>query len=346
MEKVAAFIVDKRVIFFAMFAALIVFSVFSSKWVNVETNIISYLSEDTETRQGLTLMEDEFITYGTAQVMVENISADKATALAETLETVEGVSSAGFDAGSEKCYKDSKALFSLTFAYDQSDERCVTALDEAKQALESYDYTLNTEIGTDMSGLIAKECVLLFIYRCACGRGSGSHLHLGYLCGSGGVAHNLPRRGDLNKGYKTFVRYNFLCIKLGDNSVAVGSERGLCHHTVQTATRGAWKKPVREAAISALSKAKTIISSSSLTTIAGLAAMTFMQFRLGLDMGLVLIKAIVCSLFSVFSSCADFWCFSADSWTRRVTESSFRRCLLSENMPLQRDISSRRCSCL
>ena len=163
MEKVAAFIVDKRAVFISLFAALTVFSVFSSGWVKVENNIILYLSEDTETRQGLDLMQEEFVTYGTAQVMVNSISADDATTLAEKLEAVEGVTSAGFDAGSEKSYKDSKALFSLTFAYDQSDERCVAALDEAKQTLDSYDYVVDTEVGMDLSGMVAKEMQLIVI---------------------------------------------------------------------------------------------------------------------------------------------------------------------------------------
>lgn len=37
------------------------------------------------------------------------------------------------------------------------------------------------------------------------------------------------------------------------------------------------------------------ISSSSLTTIAGLVALTLMQFRLGYDLGVVLTKGILCA---------------------------------------------------
>ena len=58
--------------------------------------------------------------------------------------------------------------------------------------------------------------------------------------------------------------------------------------------------PVREAAIVALSKGIPEIGASSLTTIGGLIAMLFMQFRLGPDMGICLIKAIFYALFSVF----------------------------------------------
>ena len=71
----------------------------------------------------------------------------------------------------------------------------------------------------------------------------------------------------------------------------------LCHrYTEEREYRDA-----REACIAALSKSIPEISSSSLTTISGLLAMTFMQFRIGYDMGVVLIKAILLSLLSVFT---------------------------------------------
>ena len=58
--------------------------------------------------------------------------------------------------------------------------------------------------------------------------------------------------------------------------------------------------PIREAAIAALSRAIIEISASSLTTIGGLAAMLFMQFKIGPDMGICLMKSILFALLSVF----------------------------------------------
>ena len=55
-----------------------------------------------------------------------------------------------------------------------------------------------------------------------------------------------------------------------------------------------------DAIVSALSKAIIEISSSSLTTISGLAALMIMQLRIGMDMGLVLCKGILFSLLAVF----------------------------------------------
>ena len=60
------------------------------------------------------------------------------------------------------------------------------------------------------------------------------------------------------------------------------------------------QKNAYDAIVTALSKAILEISSSSLTTLAGLAALMVMQLRIGMDMGLVLCKGIICSLVTVF----------------------------------------------
>ncbi len=44
------------------------------RWVNVENDIIYYLSEDSKTRQGITVMNEEFTTLGMADIMISNIS--------------------------------------------------------------------------------------------------------------------------------------------------------------------------------------------------------------------------------------------------------------------------------
>ena len=69
-------------------------------------------------------------------------------------------------------------------------------------------------------------------------------------------------------------------------------------------------KNAYDAIVTALSKAILEISSSSLTTLAGLAALMVMQLRIGMDMGLVLCKGIICSLVTVFFIMpACFWHF-------------------------------------
>ena len=40
---------------------MLIFSAFSRNWVNVENSLISYLSDDAETKQALDLMEEQFV---------------------------------------------------------------------------------------------------------------------------------------------------------------------------------------------------------------------------------------------------------------------------------------------
>ena len=78
MEKVAQFIVDKRNLFFLLYIAAIIFSMFSMQWKNVETDVTVYLNEESETRQGLATMNEHFAMFSSARVMVSNVTYEDA----------------------------------------------------------------------------------------------------------------------------------------------------------------------------------------------------------------------------------------------------------------------------
>ena len=92
MMKLATLIVDKRKGFYLVFILLIIFSLISMNKVKVNNDLTTYLSDDTETRQGMDLMNAQFITYGTARIMVCNVTFEEAEALAGRIEEMEGVS--------------------------------------------------------------------------------------------------------------------------------------------------------------------------------------------------------------------------------------------------------------
>ena len=98
MQKVAAVIVDRKTFFFLTFIVMAIFCVFSRNWVNVNDDITSYLAKDTETRRGLDIMESEFTTFATANVMVSSITYDAAEKLAPKIGAIDGVHSVEFDA--------------------------------------------------------------------------------------------------------------------------------------------------------------------------------------------------------------------------------------------------------
>ena len=299
MEKLASFIVDRRNLFFLIYIFAILFSIFSTGWVQVENDITTYLPDDTETRQGLTIMNDNFTTYGSARVMVSNIGYEKALSIKDELEEIDGVTSVDFDNSSDH-FNNGSALYSITFDGESDDEISKTAMNEVKAKLADYDTYVDSEVGVDSSAELASEMVVIVIVAAVIivivlTLTSRSYAEVPVLIITFGVA------AILNMGT------NFLCGKISfiSNSVTVVLQLALaidyaiilCHRfSDEHETLDA-----RSACIKALSKAIPEISSSSLTTISGLAALGFMHFGIGIDLAVVLIKAIFCSLLSVFT---------------------------------------------
>ncbi len=299
MTKVARFIVDKRKAFYLVFIAAFVFCAASINKVQVNNDITSYLPAQTETRRGLTIMDEEFITLGSANVMVSNVTYQTALDLSHKLENIDGVSEVAFD-GTEEHYKNSSALFTISFDGEETDPATVEAMNEVLSALEGYDVYSSTQIGRDESATLQQEMtvilaiaavvivvVLLFT--------SKSYMEVPvYLIVFAAAAV-------LNMG----TNFIFGTISFITNSIAVVLQLALaidyaiifCHRYMEERDNGL---DPREADIAALSKAIVEISSSSLTTISGLVALMLMQLRIGFDMGIVLSKGIVCSMLCVF----------------------------------------------
>ena len=298
-EKIATVVVDRRNLIFFLYIGALIFSLFSSTWVKVCNDITEYLPPETETRRGLTIMNEEFTTFGTARIMVSNITYDKALELQEQLEAIEGVSEVTFDETDEH-FKNTSALFDITFHAEEDEALAIDAMNAVKEQLADYDTYVKSTVGSSDSETLAEEMnlilliaaviivlVLLFTSR--------TYAEIPVLIMTFGTA------ALLNKGTNFF----FDEISFVSNSVTVVLQLALAidyaiillhRFTEEKAT-----KPTREAAISALSQAIPEISASSLTTISGLVAMMFMQFRLGFDMGMVLVKAILLSLITVFT---------------------------------------------
>ena len=298
MIKICGFIVDKRNLFFLLFGLLIIFSAISRNWVKVENSMSYYLPGTTETRQGLDLMEEEFITYGTCNVMVANVSYAQAEDILDILENSDGVFSVTFD-DTEDHYTNGSAYYNVTFDYDENDDECLAALDTLKGELEGYDYYLTTSLGDTQSELIAEEMntisvLVAVVVVSVLLLTSQAYAEVPVLLITFLSAAIIQMGSNFVFGTISFV----------SNSVTIVLQLALSvDYAIILLNR--YKEehanlPAREAIIIALSKAIPEISGSSLTTVGGLIAMTFMQYKMGPDLGIVLIKAIVLSLCSVF----------------------------------------------
>ncbi len=298
MMKLATFIVDKRNLFFLIAVIALIFSAFSRNWVEVENELTAFLPDDAETKIALDVMEEQFTTYGTARVMVASITCDEASRLADELAEIDGVQSVSFDETADH-YNDASALFDVTFDYDETDDACLDSLDAVKEALSGYDLFISTELGNTLQETIAKEISVIMVYVAVIvvvvlTLTSQTYGEVPVLLITFVAAMILNQGSNFLLGKISFVSNSVtsilqLALSL-DYAVILCNRFKEEHQTL----------PIREAAIVALSKAIPEIGASSLTTVGGLAAMLFMQFKIGPDMGICLIKAIAYALLSVF----------------------------------------------
>ncbi len=298
MVKICGFIVDKRNLFFLLFGILIIFSAVSRNWVNVENSMSHYLPDSTETKQGLDLMEQEFITYGTCDVMVANVSYEQAESIERDLEFIPGVFMIDFD-DTEDHYFNGSSYYNVTFDYDEKDDQCLEVLERVKEELAGYDYYLSTTLGDIEAELIAEEMnvivvLVAFVVVTVLLLTSQAYAEVPVLLITFVAAAILQMGTNFVFGTISFVSNSVtvvLQLALSVDYAIILLNRYKEEHAALEA---------REAIIIALSKAIPEICGSSLTTIGGLIAMGFMQYKMGPDLSVCLIKSIFLALGSVF----------------------------------------------
>ena len=294
MHRLAETVVDKRNLIFILIVIGIVFSAFSTGWVEVENDLTAFLPANSESKKGVDIMNKEFVNYGTAQVMVANVTYEDAEKILEQINGIENIAMVEFDS-TEAHYKDSMAYYSVTFGHPQTDERCVTALRSIESTLSSYDLYVYSEVGNPLGDILNEEIFMILIV--------ASIMILVMLLVTSKTFAEVPIilitfmvAMILNMG----TNFVFGKISFVSNSVTSLLQLALSlDYAVILINRYKEERqllPQREAVIEALSGAVPEVFGSSLTTVGGMAAMLFMQFLLGPDMAICLIKAIILAM--------------------------------------------------
>jgi len=298
-EWFATLVVDKRKYFFIGYIIALIFCIFSIGWTTVENNVILYLPEDTETRQGIDAMSENFLAPGTARIMVSNITLQTANDLFDELSDIDGVQMVVFD-DTESHYKDACALFDVTFAGENADPVSLSAIEKVREVLSGYDSYIDTMVGYDenstlrgeMTQILIIAVIIVFVVLTLTSR---AYMELPVLLLTFGAAALLNMGTNFIYPKISFIS-DAIAVVL-QMALAIDYAIILCHrfsdeHEIL---------PAREACINALSKAIPEVSASSLTTVSGLAALGFMKFAIGMDMAMVLIKSVLLSLLTVFT---------------------------------------------
>ncbi len=296
MKKLAKWIVKYRMIFAILFAILAVAGIYFSTLVKQNYDMTAYLPDDTDTSRGLAVMKEEFGLNNTVQLMLD-VDDSEVEAMKEKLGAINGVELVSLDA-----YKGGKAHYILTLSGDEYSDEAKATLVELREFLADNDYALsgNAVSSTGLAYKLKVEIpiimiiavVIIFLVLLLT---SHSWLEplvfaLVLLCA---VLINMGSNiifGEIS--YITFAVSAILQIALAmDYSII------LLHGFTERKNNGMSKE---DALIEALEYNMRPISSSGLTTIAGLISLFFMSFTIGFDIGMVLAKGILVSLLSVF----------------------------------------------
>ena len=299
MKKIANFIVNHRNFIMVLFLIVIVYCVWGMGQVQIEYSITTYLPAKTDTKQALDIMDKEFVTFGTATLMIRNISFEDAQTLHDEIEKIDGVKSFSFN-NTPDYYKNSCALFSITFDGDGNDEKSITAYDKIVEILKGRDVLISSPLVDTYADDLQKDvrfvliiAVIIIVAVLAFTSKSFGEIPVFLLTFAVAAIMNMGTNYWL--GTISFIS-NSVCVVL-QLALAIDYAIILCHRFAEEKNNCDNAKDAMKAA---LSKAIPEIASSSLTTIAGLLALTTMALRLGADLGLVLAKSIVFSMISVF----------------------------------------------
>ena len=308
MMKLARFIVNKRKAFIALFILVCVYSVICLPKVGVVNDLTEYLPESTETRQGLDIMNEEFTTFGSAKVLVSNITYDRALALAGEIEEIKGISAVSFYDEEDSAYdddeigdyyRDASALYTLTFEEEEDTELSQAAMVQVREKLTGYPSYVYTTVDKDDAASLKADMkvivvIVVLIILVVLLFTSKTYMEIVIFLTVFGVAALI----NMGTNY-WFGEISFVTNAVGavlQLALAIDYAIILFHRFMEEHE----DKETIEAITVALSKAIPEISSSSLTTVSGMIALMFMQFGIGMDLGSVLTKAIIISLLTVF----------------------------------------------
>lgn len=301
MKKIAGWIVDRRVFIFLVTIILVAASIYGMSQVNINYDMSKYLPDDSSVREGMKLMEQEYGEMAAVTVMFENLSPKEQIEHKEQMEKIEYVKNVIYLQQDEKYQKGNYSKYILNISagtYSKEAREVLKTLmdtyeDKALISGVAVDNDLMIQTLTEEIPVIAAVAVIIIfaILFLLCDSWIEPFLYMG--CIGAAVLMNMGSNAWLpSVSFMTFAIGSLLQMGLSmDYSIMLmnryGQEKGQEENPA-----AAMKKALANSFLS--------ISSSSLTTIAGLLVLLLMSFKIGQDMGIVLAKGVFISLLCIF----------------------------------------------
>lgn len=304
-QKYAGFIVDRHRWVIAVFLLLCAVCVFTVGRVNINYDLTEYLNENTMTRKSLDLMNREFGVTETMTILLSGLQDGTAQELADEISKMEGVMYALYDSDTDLRYKNGTRYERISLYLDIPDSLAFTddlniflsgrsdvnwfALNGDAPQTKDVMNALYREIPVVMLIAIAVVIGVLFLT---------SHSYFEPALFSMVLIASILINMGTNFVFGSISFITFAVCAILQLALAMDYSIMLLHSYFEIRDSGTDDITAIKLA---LTRSIMPISSSSLTTIAGLVSLMFMSFTIGFDIGIVLSKGILISMLSVFT---------------------------------------------
>lgn len=300
LKKIPEGIVKLRWVFLVLFVALSIFGAVMIPHTKINYDLTGYLPAHCDSSTALELLKKEFDDKGMAYVMVKDVTPEKAGEIKTRLEKVEGVATVTYVESMN--YKNNSALYTVTLKdYDSTAgafdavKDVIDALSDEKaylsgQSAFSYYTKLETEQSIMKLGIAIVVIILLVMLFTS---KTYFELIVLILVFGAAMAINMGTNFLFVNGISYIANLVALVLQL---ALSLDYSIILLHRYMEERDNG---EDAKTATVTALTKGLPEILSSSLTTVAGLAALMLMTLSIGAEIGLSLAKGIVISMATV-----------------------------------------------
>lgn len=344
MKHIAKFISNHYIIIVLIAIALLIPAGIGYLNTRVNYDILVYLPQDNETIQGQEILKDDFGLGGYAFVMVDNMSNYDILKLEDKIQEINGVKDVYSiadvigttipkemlpDKVLDKLYKDNETIMVVTFDGGTSEDITLDALKDLREVVgDSTKISSMTALVLDTAEISKSEmliyiaiavifCILVLTLA------TDSYVIPFLLLGNIGIAIVYNMGTNIFLGQISYITQAITAVlQLG---VTTDFSIFLYHKYEEQKELGKNSKEGMQIAINETFKS---VLGSSLTTIAGFLALCTMSFTLGVDIGLVMAKGVVCGVICVLTVFPAFilaFDKAIDKTTHKVFLPKFRR---------------------
>lgn len=312
MDHYTRFVVKHKKMIICLFVIAAAVCAFLSTLVGVDYKFADYLPDDAQSTKAIDIMNEEYDQeVPNVRVMIKDVSIAKALEYKEKLEAIDGVQEVNWldDATDiyqplemmdkdtvNDWYKNKNALYQITMDETNGYETAT----KIRKVIGNDNYMSGDGITNSMTPMTTANEIqkivlivvpIVFIILLLA---TNSWFEPVLFMATIGIVIMINRGTNLMFGTISFVTNAAGSIL----QLAVSMDYGifLLHRFAENRQAG---EEAQTAMINAVKQSVGSVMSSGLTTVTGFAALILMRFKIGPDMGWVMVKAIVLSLFAV-----------------------------------------------